>query len=39
MEQVSFSVITYLGIPIFMGYDFSPNLPTQPGSKQDFGTI
>ena len=37
MEQVILSLITYLGVPIFMGYDFWPNLPTQPGTKWDFG--
>jgi len=39
MEQLILSLITYLGIPIFMGYNFLPNLPTQPGTKWDFGTI
>ena len=39
MEQVALSLIMYLGIHIFMGYDFWPNLPTQPGTKWDFGTI
>jgi ACR3 family arsenite efflux pump ArsB len=39
MEQVTLSLITYLGIPVFMGYDFWRNLPTQPGTKWDFGTI
>jgi len=38
MEQVTLSLITYLGIPIFMGYDFWPNLPTQTGTKWHFGT-
>jgi hypothetical protein len=33
MEQVSLSLITYLGIPIFMGY-----ISTQPGIKRDLGT-
>ena len=39
MEQVTLSLITYLGIHIFMSYDFWRNLPKQPGSKWDFGTI
>jgi len=38
MEQVTRSLITYLGIPTFMGYNFWPNLPTQTGNKWDFGT-
>jgi len=39
MEQMILSLITYFGIHIFMGYDFWPNLTTQPGTKWDFGTI
>jgi len=36
-EQLTLSLITYLGVLIFMGYDFWPNLPTQHGTKWDFG--
>jgi len=35
MEQVILPLITYLGIPVFMGYDFWPHLPKQPSTKWD----
>ena len=37
MEQVILSLLRYHGVPVFMGYDFWPNLPTQRGTKWDFG--